>query len=160
MIPQIKRILHPTDMSETAGKAFLYAASIAFRVGGLITVLHVLDEGSPNTKLVLDAMLGTDGWEESRRNREAEVIREIRDKIEAFCMEATKGHPECSYLVDQIIVEVGHPVERILHHIEQGDADMVVMGSRGHGVLKETLLGSTSHRVLRRSPVPVLIVSQ
>ncbi|MBW2023605.1 MAG: universal stress protein [Deltaproteobacteria bacterium] len=55
---------------------------------------------------------------------------------------------------------MGRPVERILHHIEQGDADMVVMGSRGHGILKETLLGSTSHRVLRRSPVRVLIVSQ
>ncbi|HDG98929.1 MAG: hypothetical protein DRG71_10040 [Deltaproteobacteria bacterium] len=60
----------------------------------------------------------------------------------------------------EISKEMGRPVERILHHIEQGDADMVVIGSRGHGILKETLLGSTSHRVLRRSPVPVLIVSR
>ena len=157
-IPQIARILHPTDMSENAAKAFQYASSLALRFGASITVLHVLDEGSPNTKLVLDAMLGKGGWERTRRNREAEVIREIRDKVEAFCMEATKGHPECRHLVDQIIVEVGHPVDRILHHIEKGHADMVVMGSRGHGILKETLLGSTSHRVLRRSPVPVLIV--
>ena len=160
MIPEIKRILHPTDMSETARKAFLYAASIAFRVGGLITVLHVLDEGSPNTKLVLDAMLGREGWEQTRKNREAKVIEEIRDKVESFCREATEGHPECPYMVDQIVVEVGHPVDRILHHIKKGEADMVVMGSRGHGILEETLLGSTSHRVLRRSPVPVLIVSQ
>ena len=160
MVPEIKTILHPTDMSESARKAFQYAAGIALRMGGRIIVLYVLDEGSPNTQLVLNAMLGKEGWEQTRKSHEEKIIREMQDKIEAFCMEATKGDPECPYLVEQIIVEVGHPVERILYHIKKIDPDMVVMGSRGHGILKETLLGSTSHRVLRRSSVPVLIVSQ
>lgn len=160
MVPEIKTILHPTDMSENARKAFQYAASIALRTGARIIVLYVLDEGSPNTQLVLNAMLGKDGWEQTRKSYEEKVIREMRNKIEAFCMEATKGDPQCPHLVEQIIVEVGHPVERILYHIKKTDPDMVVMGSRGHGIVRETLLGSTSHRVLRRSPVPVLIVSQ
>jgi nucleotide-binding universal stress UspA family protein len=66
--------------------------------------------------------------------------------------------PDCPFIVDEIIVETGHPAERILHHIENKPCDMVVMGTRGQGLIKEALLGSTSHRVLRQSSKPVLVV--
>jgi len=52
-VPQISRILHPTDMSENARRALLYSAGFAHRFAAKITVLHVLDEASPNTKIVL-----------------------------------------------------------------------------------------------------------
>lgn len=159
-IPQIFRILHPTDLSENARRAFLHAASFAHRFAAKITVLYVLDEGPPNTKLVLDAMLGREGWEKARKSRESEVIHEMRHKVEAFCRQAIESDPECPYMVDEIIVEVGHPIERILQNIQQTRADMVVIGSRGQGILKETLLGSTSRGVLRSSTVPVLIVQE
>ncbi len=38
------------------------------------------------------------------------------------------------------------------------DADMIVMGSHGHGMLADVTMGSTSRRVLRRCSRPVLVV--
>jgi nucleotide-binding universal stress UspA family protein len=61
-------------------------------------------------------------------------------------------------MVDRVAVEAGRPVDRILDHIHQGRYDLVIMGSHGHGIIKEALIGSTSRKVLKHSPKPVLIV--
>jgi nucleotide-binding universal stress UspA family protein len=60
------------------------------------------------------------------------------------------------------------PVTKIITHepvrtalmkqIEEGQHDLVVMGSRGRGAVASSLLGSVSHHALNHSPVPVLIV--
>jgi nucleotide-binding universal stress UspA family protein len=48
--------------------------------------------------------------------------------------------------------------EALMHRIESGNHDLVVMGSRGRGAITASLLGSVSHYALHHSPVPVLIV--
>ncbi|MGH9441550.1 MAG: universal stress protein [Thermoanaerobaculia bacterium] len=50
----------------------------------------------------------------------------------------------------------GHPDEEILSRLPAHD--LVALGSHGHGRIVEMVLGSTTERVLRRSPVPVLCV--
>ena len=42
IIPDIKKILYSTDLSENARYCFGYAASLAHRYDALITILHVL----------------------------------------------------------------------------------------------------------------------
>jgi nucleotide-binding universal stress UspA family protein len=52
----------------------------------------------------------------------------------------------------------GNPPEVILRSIRECEHDLVVMGSHGHGRLHRALLGSVSYRVLRDSPVPVMLI--
>ena len=52
----------------------------------------------------------------------------------------------------------GQPVDMIIRHAEKIDADLIVMGSRGQGMLADVTMGSTSRRVLRRCSRPVLVI--
>jgi nucleotide-binding universal stress UspA family protein len=55
------------------------------------------------------------------------------------------------------VVRSGPAATAILDRIEQGEHDLVVMGSRGRGLAGSLLLGSVSRSVLAHSAVPVLI---
>jgi len=51
----------------------------------------------------------------------------------------------------------GHPAAEIIEEIKR-DFDLVVMGSRGRGIIAGAFLGSVTQRVLARTQCPVLIV--
>jgi nucleotide-binding universal stress UspA family protein len=54
----------------------------------------------------------------------------------------------------------GLPGEVILTTAEKVKADLIVLGSRGLGPVKELLLGSVSHRVLTYASCPTLIINR
>ena len=56
-------------------------------------------------------------------------------------------------------LEIGSPAEVIVAAAEQEHVDLLVMGARGIGPIKERLLGSVSHRVLTSAPCAKLIVN-
>jgi nucleotide-binding universal stress UspA family protein len=158
MIPEIKKILYATDLSENARYAFGYAASLANRYGASITLLHVLEDVSTYADSMVINIVGEEKWGELRKNNEQEVLETIKGRIEKFCEDVSNNLPACPFITDEIIVKTGHPVEEILHQAKRSDCDMVVMGTRGHGILADAVIGSTSRRVLRRCKKPVLIV--
>jgi nucleotide-binding universal stress UspA family protein len=158
MIPNIKRILYTTDLSDNARYAFGYAASVAHRYGATIAILHVLEEMSHNTNLRLASMIGTERWQEIQNRNEREVLLNIRDRIDHFCEEMQSELAECPFIVDEIIVKQGVAVPTILDQIERCDCDLVVMGTHGQGLLADAMMGSTARRVVRRSLTPVMVI--
>lgn len=158
MVPEIKKILYPTDLSKNARHAFSYAASIANHYGAGVTILHVLEEPSPVALGMVTDIVGKDRWEEMRKEKQNSVLQTIKSRLKDFCEEVSEEMPACPFIVDDILVRIGHPVDVILEERKKNDCDLVVMGSRGRGIFSGTVLGSTSKRVLRRCDRPVLVV--
>ena len=52
----------------------------------------------------------------------------------------------------------GYASEEILKDAEKGHHDLIIMGSRGMGLVSSLLLGSVSSRVVNQAEIPVLIV--
>jgi nucleotide-binding universal stress UspA family protein len=58
----------------------------------------------------------------------------------------------------QAVVRVGHPAEEILHEIDEGHYDLVIVGERQHHrLVTRFFLGSTAQRVVEHAPCPVII---
>ncbi|MDX1530736.1 MAG: universal stress protein [Rhodothermales bacterium] len=71
---------------------------------------------------------------------------------------AEKGWPEpCARRIERDGASVA---ETILHVAEEGDADLIVMGTHGRTGLHHAMLGSVAEKVLRLAPCPVLVVPE
>ena len=53
---------------------------------------------------------------------------------------------------------IGHPGEVIVNNADKHKASMIVMGTRGFGLIRRTVLGSVSDYVVHHSKVPVTMV--
>jgi nucleotide-binding universal stress UspA family protein len=158
IIPEIKKILYATDLSENARYAFSYAMSIANRYGAGITILHVLEDISPFRDSLVINILGDEKWNELRKHNEQHVIDTLKSRLEQFCKDVAAELPACPFITDEIVVKTGNPPEEILNQLEKTNCDLIVMGAHGHGVLRDAAVGSVSRRVLRRSKKPVFVV--
>ncbi|MDF2715400.1 MAG: universal stress protein UspA [Paenibacillus sp.] len=52
----------------------------------------------------------------------------------------------------------GDPAQALLDYAEEHGADLIAIGSRGFGTLKELFLGSVSHYVVQHAKIPVLVI--
>jgi len=158
MIPEIKKILYTTDMSENARYAFGYAVSLANRYGAGITLLHVLEDMSPYRDSLMMNILGEEKWKDLLETNKDKIIQDLKDRLGKFCDTVSARLPACPFITDDIIVKIGNPAEAILEQAKKMDCDLVVMGTHGHGILGDAMIGSVSRRVVRRSKKPVLVV--
>jgi nucleotide-binding universal stress UspA family protein len=153
MIPQIKKILFPTDLSKNSAYAFYYAVHMARRDEARIVILHAV-EPLPPMLITFDDFVykvAKDRWDDTVKKFK-EQIQDISVKVDARLGISSVD------LVSNILVRLGHPVEEILKAVDEEDCDVIVLGTHSKGFLKQTFLGSVSTSVLLRTRKPVFIV--
>jgi len=67
IIPEIKKILYVTDLSENSRYAFAYAASIANRYGAGVTILHVMETMPHSATVQISFSIGDEEWAETKK---------------------------------------------------------------------------------------------
>lgn len=81
-------------------------------------------------------------------------IYELAEKM----VEEAKGILEAAGVEGTVELLQGAPAEMILDYVKKNGNDLIIMGSRGLGTIREFVLGSVSHNVVQHAQIPVLIV--
>ena len=153
MIPQIKNILFATDLSKNSAYAFYYAVHMARRDEAKIVILHAVEPLPPMPVTFGDFshQVVKDRWEETVQKFK-ERIQDISVKVDARTGISSVD------LVSNILIRLGNPVEEILKVVEEEDCDVIVLGTHGKGLFKQTLLGSVSGSVITRTRKPLFLI--
>lgn len=135
------RVLVPTDGSDVADSALQTGIEVARAYDASLHLLNVVDTGS----------LGPDIGSYIDVDRLEARSRTILD--DAVDTATAAGVRDVEHAV-----EYGTPDGQIERYVEDHDIDLVVMGTHGLTGLDRYLLGSTTEKVLRTAPIPVLTV--
>jgi nucleotide-binding universal stress UspA family protein len=89
-----------------------------------------------------------------------DVLRENRRRAKEVLEQEAKRIEESGVTVKETHLLSGRADEEIVELAEEIGAGLIVMGSRGHGRLRRTLLGSVSDAVVRHAHCPVTVVRE
>jgi nucleotide-binding universal stress UspA family protein len=139
-LPQIRKILVPMDGSKNSFLGLDYAVHLARQCDATVTGINVIPF-YPKSLLLTPI------------SYEKELIKhgkELMSKAKVRC--AQNGIVFSEKITD------GHEAEEIVGFATEKKFDLIVIGARGLGSIKEVFLGSVSNGVLHKSKIPVLIV--
>ncbi len=139
-------LLVPVDFSDVTDRVVEVAARLAAALGSRVRLLHVADPD-------LDGFFGYEAGPQVVRDQVAAELREEHRALHRFADRLGTQGLEAEALFVQ-----GTTVETILEQADKIDAELIVLGSHGHGALRRALLGSVSEGVMQRGSRPVLIV--
>lgn len=140
------RILVPTDFSKPAAEAAAWGASLAGRLDGQLTLLHVLD--------LPEWEWGLDGLTEDVKDLQVRLLEQSREKLRelaASLAETAGSEINCR-------ARAGMPAREILGEIRETPMDLLVLSTHGRRGLAHALLGSVAEKLVRTSTCPVLTV--
>ncbi len=146
--PEIKlnKILVGCDFSPDSDQAFKHGLSLAQEFQAELHLTHVIEPPvQPNLLVETITVTG-----EIQPNQQNLLIQKLKDMVPAEA---------ANWCTPQTSIMEGRPYEELVKYADTRDIDIIVLGVRGHGLVKTLFLGSTTDRVIRNSPCPVLSVS-
>ena len=146
----IKNILVAIDGSKSADKALDFALDLAQKYSAKIVLISVFEP--------LSVSMITLGIGLSPVNLATHIdgLMDFRKKILLDAVKKAKN--KNSELVVTKILAEGRPSDKIVETAKEQKCDLIVIGSRGLGGIKEFFLGSVSNRVADHAQCPVLII--
>jgi nucleotide-binding universal stress UspA family protein len=158
MIPQIKKFLCAMDLSDNSAYVLRYAMNSAKKHDAGIIILYVLEPLSVTTHAMVLPYLTEGLVNKISEEKIAYAKDQIQQKLKTFCEKELKNDPESADTVESIELCEGFPAEMILRKADELNCDAIIMGTHGKGFIRNTFLGSTSKRVLRRTRKPIFII--
>lgn len=144
----MKKILAAIDFSNSTTGVVDTAVELAKAFGAELHLLHVIEPEPTYTAygFTPDEFPAIHTFHQDTRVRAQKTLDAAAARV------ATAGFKPVTHLGD------GSPLHILAEAVETIGADLVVLGSHGHGVVASLLLGSVAEGMVRKSIVPTLVV--
>jgi nucleotide-binding universal stress UspA family protein len=143
-MPEYNTILTTTDFSDPALLGVRYAADLAAKLKCKLILAYVVEEKLPALILAASSDPAEAIIESHRKHAEKSLA--------AYAEEHLSGTG-----VETVVLQ-GFAHVAIVELARARKADLIVLGTHGHGFMGHILMGSTTERVVHESPCPVMVV--
>ncbi|MBK1832533.1 universal stress protein [Roseibacillus ishigakijimensis] len=142
----MKRILAAIDFSDVSSEVLAQTAALAQATGAQVTLVHGIEQLAAFYDIYGYTIPDVTSFETHARQRAQKALEERAQELQLS--------PD-RY---QTRVLTGPLVDSLIDCAREIDADLIVLGSHGHGIVARMLLGSTAQRIVNEAVLPSLIV--
>ncbi len=142
----LKKIIVATDFGPASDHAFTYARALAERFDAALHLLHVVETPLPPSV-----------WSEAYALDLPALRTQLVDEAGEHLAEIAAKYASLPLTTE---VRCGRAAQAIVECARERKADLLVLGTHGHGLVAQLLLGSVAERVVRGAPCAVLTVRQ
>lgn len=144
---QVSKILVPIDFSDYSKMALDYAVEFAKKFNSQLFLIYVIEP------IVYASDFGLGQVPIS--SIDMEIQSRAEDEMQKLINEKVPKETKVSW-----IVKVGKPFIEIINEAKERDCDLIIIATHGHTGIEHILFGSTAEKVVRKSPIPVLVVRE
>jgi nucleotide-binding universal stress UspA family protein len=145
-----KKILVPTDFSESADKAVEHAADIAAKYHAKVVVLHVVEENVRQCAIdyLVDYCISDDFVTQFER----EIMRTSNERLQKQIVNIKGAKVDIEYEIKK-----GEPADIILDEQVKLGADLIVIASHGKAGAAKHAIGGVTDKVVRSAACNVMV---
>ncbi len=148
VITLVKHILCPIDFSEKSLQVIDHALRLSDVFGAKISVLNIVDDSLP---------------EYASYRRSEKDMQMLRRTLEQDSQNRMKLHIEPllrNFSDSKMITLFGKPSDMIVKVAKEQRANLIMMATRSLGLTGQFILGSTTYKILRTAPCPLMVFSK
>jgi nucleotide-binding universal stress UspA family protein len=154
------KLLVAVDLSPRNEDVFVAGLDLAKKTGASLILLHVPSSDAPECP-TLPTMIGPDYYPLSGTASTVAIYEKLwrayeekgLEMLKQFAAKARQDGVEVEYTQT-----AGAPGKTICHLAHNVDADLILVGRRGHSGLNELVIGSVSNYVMHHASCSVLVV--
>lgn len=143
----IKKILVPIDFSDYSKKALQYTVKFAKSFSAELYLVYVIEPMVYPADLSMGQMV----IPQSEVNLSEKANNELAELATNAIGESLKYN---------ILIKTGKPFMEVIETASEVDADLIIIATHGHTGVEHLLFGSTSEKVVRKAPCPVLTLRE
>ncbi|CAH1779662.1 unnamed protein product, partial [Owenia fusiformis] len=142
-------VVIPIDESQHAETAFDWYLKNQRKPNDKVKLVHCAELEQPSGAYYPDYAVPPEAWQDQ--------IEKSKDRVHKL-MEKYEKKMKDSKVSGSVYSEMGRAGECVCKVADKSNANLIIMGSRGLGMVRRTVMGSCSEYVLHHSKVPVTII--